>query len=1181
MAYTIEQKKANTARLVAKGISEGKVYKTSTVAPYLKPIVERETAKRATTTQSGSNQTSSGSIQKSEYQKAQATQAEYNDLQAQKAPIDNIKAQNEAQTTQSNNQTSSMYNKPTLNNFLKPQYQNVGLNPYVKDNTYRTYEAQGKSVVYDQTTPRQIENLQQQAQSAKGNKHTVQSVVTPAVSDVWAGSPILSLSKSFNRETNVPTTRTPQETAAAQRSAFDDQTFKINFNNMSSFGQDLLLSGGLQTQKNSKSLLAETTNTLGFNIRSSSNKTKQQAAQDVLKALPTIETRSSDNLSNFPFGVLENDYFVRYWAAGAKESRAQRTSGETALTTKDFIIKENNKLVDDFNKKWDSNQNSVVSKVSYNLSGTIKYDSEIEKQKDYKELQKKQKELGFYEDQSGQLKNSLVDTPIVPMYYKQLKETKDKYGDNSFEVRFQQTARVGGDLYEGVVVGYIMAATGLPQAIGAATTAAVGSTTATIGGLGLAGLGVVSAEESARRNYKALGMNGFEGGVEGTFSGAASMYGFIIGASEGKLSPIKFNQDISVADKEGNVNLKSKFSILDRPIITEYKGKLHLGYPDSSLFAPEDFPNDLSLGGMNFDSGIKGNFQKHYLNEKGYYTDNIVFQQSDALVKQVYGKRIAGNPEINLENSRTYSQLDPLSKEYAKGAFVDWGKQNTGKTLWEVRSFSDMQEVSGNVINAFTQTGLERFYGSAVGDAEGGFKGNFERNIKDLQKTEEFKALAPQDQDVVLRQIYKQYDLPYGDFDLAFRDQAIPKAQQFVDNAPVKDVFRVAPETSLVEVKTNKGWVHFLDLHGSDTPEELISGNPWGLPVQDSKTIYVSGQAAAGNQLSQEVVNQATRVNQLRLDNSGRFFVSPEEQNMKAVSGLISESNRINEFYNDPKLTKAISSTTNILKVTFPNVDITAQSNIDRMLISGGSTAAPSASTLTISKWAVNPRFEITPSEANKRNNAAFSAFLPEGAQTQSKGIDSGTFGAFMPISRVSPPSPSLSMGMSPYSVPSFKSSPITSVSPLTYISPSPKLKSYSSGKSSPYNSPSVSPSISNYPSPYSISPSKSPYSISPSPPPSPYSISPSHSPSLYSISTSPSFKPTPTPIPSFFGSGDLGGGGGLGRISIKPIKQPKGYNPDFVSAFFGIRGKPSNFATYSGIGLRPIPMRIKHAKVV
>jgi hypothetical protein len=338
---------------------------------------------------------------------------------------------------------------------------------------------------------------------------------------------------------------------------------------------------------------------------------------------------------------------------------------------------------------------------------------------------------------------------------------------------------------------------------------------------------------------------------------------------------------------------------------------------------------------------------------------------------------------------------------------------------------------------------------------------------------------------------------------------------------------RVGSGTSLVEIKTGSKWVHLADLHGTDMPELMLKGSPYGFETQPTKTFMVEGKTIAGQKLGQSLTEKGGSVLTAHINPKGQIYFSPEAHRIKDVADFVSVAERLN-VKDSVKLTKDITSLKGLLKTNFPEVSFT-----------GGTEVFASISTPPPSK-------------------------LP---------VLSLATASWSGVSAVGTPSPIGSKSLNVQIAKALKSPSVQSITTSSYVSKVSKVSSYVSpsrvSKGSSYVTPSwsaVSPSMSVSPS-VSVSPSGS-VSMSPSPSPS-RSPSPSPSPSP---SVSPSMSPSPSPSPYYFQAPvvvppippifpffDLSGGGWDEGKGTGKKKKRITYTPDFTARALGLSmGKKS-----------------------
>lgn len=824
-----------------------------------------------------------------------------------------------------------------------------------------------------------------------------------------------------------------------------------------------------------------------------------------------------------PIGIIPVVSLAGITYAGIKEAGAQRLAGATLKEQQKYVSEEYGKLTKEFEKKYP---------VDVKIDTQEKWN---EYKTDYLALKQKTAELGFYQPDEKTLANPVLEKVNVPMYYKQVQAVKQKYGDTDWRVRTYQTGRIMGDIGEAVVIGGITYGTGVAGVVGRGTSYLLGGSKVLTYGLG-AGLtaGVVSEEAlglpsatlrtifagqpfefgGGYAQYKKLGMSGWEGAVEGGLAGAGKIGGFIIGASGGKLSPIQYQafggKEIK-GEMAGQVKGAVKeVSLFGKPVVTwqeEAKGSLSiLHYPkaqklDWTLIAGEGFEPM---------SKTQANFLQHYIKSATdrLATEGVTMDKSLKIMKQLYNVQIHDTPQIDFSKSRAFSELKPAQQEIFKNWLLEQAKTTRG-----VKGF----------VSAVSDKGLERIYGSSTISAEKGFEKNLMRTKGE-----------------------------YGDFDINFRDTAMDKAQQLYKTlSSVGKNVRWQEGTGLIEIKADGKWIHLADLHGSDLPELMLKGSPYGFGTQAPKTYLVEGKGIAGQKLGESLTQKGGSVLTARITPKGQFYFAPEPHRTKDVADFVSIAERLNLeasqgkinqiFGISGKTSENIAQLKGLLKTNFP--DVMFEGSPYEQVFAQISTPPPSrlpVISLATMGWDI-PSPKITPSMQagiEAMSSKALNIEISKALKSPSVASISATA-----VSKVSP-----------YAYPSVSPSVSVSVSPSVYVSPSvsPSVSISPSGSVSVSPSPSVSP----YPSP-SISVSPSP-SVSVSPYPSPYVVQP---------------PVPPPPLPFLFGWGE-----GKPRREAGKGKKRKIYTPDFTAQALGINlGKQSQAQikkllekTFIGLEIRP-----------
>jgi len=630
--------------------------------------------------------------------------------------------------------------------------------------------------------------------------------------------------------------------------------------------------------------------------------------------------------------------------------------------------------------------------------------------------------------------------------------------------------------------------------------------------------------------FKTSGLNPWTGAFIVGGTETAKLGSFMLGASEGKLSPIKYSSYGGEGKyKIRQVYLENPFSSNQKSftLLSQTNKKVYLGEVNQELSfrnfgikAGLDTSYNTKLGIQQVNTVYEGSFapmdkvQASTVNrfvsasrEGRLFTEDLIRGKTLELTSGLRNVKIKEVSEIPFEKGRAFNLAPKESQLSFKLSLLE---EADYQTKFSLKGFG----------RAITNKGLEKLYGSSTITSEGGFKTNV------MRKNGEF-----------------------GDFDLSFKDAGAPYAEKYFSRFESlnKGSFRLQKGTSLIEVKNPKTgeFVHFADIHGSDTPDLMLVGDVWGYKPQSPKPYLLTGkQQILGAKLGESLQNKGGSILTLRANPKGQPYFAPESHRIKDVADFVSIAERLNTVQGTDKFTGTIGQTKSLLKVAYGKEVEFGKS--PSLFFGGISKSAPSVSSYVLAK------------------GFSTKSFVPSGFIKKQSSLPIRSPSAFLPS----------------YNNP---------------FSKSPSISSYASYKSPSVSqsfSPSSSFSKSMSPSP---SKSKSPFSISPSPPspiiPSPSIPSPSRSESLYIPSPSPSFSSstysynfnysfTPSSPVRFPIGGGMPDVWGKGK-KTKKIRFKTKYNPSVKAGIFGIRGKaPSRFMVASGLGVRPITTKFASGSI-
>jgi hypothetical protein len=800
-----------------------------------------------------------------------------------------------------------------------------------------------------------------------------------------------------------------------------------------------------------------------------------------------------------------------------KEAHAQRIAGASLKEQQEYISGEYKNLVSDFEKKYPSE---------------VKIDT-IDKWNEYKtdliNFKTQEKALGFYQVDEKTLINPVLDTANVPMYYKQVKQVKEKYGDTDWRVRGYQTVRILGDVGEAVTVGYLTAGTGIPEIVGAKLTYAIGATGSKIAGGLLLGGGVGLKGYSGYQSYKALGMSPWEGAIEGGISGAGEVAGFAIGASKGQLSPIKAPALKTTTPEGKEETLVRTFGIENPlapkgkfyPVTTWEKGKgLSWGYGKGIDYGK--LPSDLNVVQEGITSkGIRGYFQAH---PSGLFTEQLQYEKGIETAKLLYdAKSQQVISKLDLKKSISYNEMNPEGQKAYESIVNSRLKESSGwKGFWNAG-----------------QKGVNKIYGSAT-------------------------TVSSESEAITKANILRKGT--YNDFDWDFADTAMDKAQASVQALnQAGQLARNPAGTGTVEIWGKSGqWIKLEDLHGIDLPDLALRGFPLGYQPHPTRRMateqfpessVTKWKGLPASQLQDEAIAKISSIEtpyskggQLIFSTTARRFPKDYYDIPMIAQGLTGGYAQAPMSVAETKLLQNLGVDIDTTKIGQLKTLMSVTSGIDwtkavgKEVLWAGSAPSPSYSTLA-GAYAISPKFGTTQSETFKRLTADITPFMPKGAPSASLKTFDTNWDVFMPTSKA--PSPSTKIPSSIFSTGVSLTSPTVSkpsasssyVSYSSIVSPSSPSVSYPSYPSPP------SVSYPSYPSPVSPSVSYPSY-------PSPSSPSVSYS----SISYTPQFvTPPPFPIPSLSGSGWA-----EPKEKARGRKR-RGYTPDFTAKLLGIKMGKAN----------------------
>jgi hypothetical protein len=519
------------------------------------------------------------------------------------------------------------------------------------------------------------------------------------------------------------------------------------------------------------------------------------------------------------------------------------------------------------------------------------------------------------------------------------------------------------------------------------------------GGLIIGSLALPTISEA--KQFQERGYDWKQGALLGFGGGVLETGSFIAGAESKKM--LNFGTIGEGENKIGSLHFYNK------NLLTFQNGAVYSGVPTGAkgsfdlnpFFAPK---------GAEAGIGSTAKWQNPYF-DVAY--GELPLAQQDYLksgmkiTKILLGTKLNEPTQLQFGKVEFFNNIPESTQRFTIDTFKGYGKSLGGKG----------QGVGGwfkGLYNAVSNKGLGEFYGGFSTTSEGLFKGN------PLRPTE-----------------------MTSDFDINFRDTALPKAQDYLLGAK-KTGADVKLTNSLIEYKTPSGeYAHGIDFHGTDIPELGLEGTPFGLKEQPPKIGFIENQRVPKSTGSTEALRKFGSTTLLRLnENTGALEMSPlEHRYNKDIQDFFSTSNNLNTKVNNPKLNSLVGEMPKKIKLAF-NIDVVNAEptfSVTKSLAPSSSSlfAIPSSETF----------FSLSPSTSPSLNLKSLFNLSPSPSKNQD---------IFSPSPS---PSPSKSpSGYSPFSPSPISPSPSPSKSPSIFspsLSPSP---SKSPSPSFSFNSPSFKP---------------------------------------------------------------------------------------------------------------------------
>lgn len=451
--------------------------------------------------------------------------------------------------------------------------------------------------------------------------------------------------------------------------------------------------------------------------------------------------------------------------------------------------------------------------------------------------------------------------------------------------------------------------------------------------------------------------------------------------------------------------------IAGKPLIVKstITGKTSLGLPKKSPFG-DKLPVEA------YSTKVGATLARKYLDTTPFYkaSDKELAKQLPSIVKQLRPIKMGEGSELLVSKSRYFETMKPEMQQAIISFFKKEGARATG--------------VRG-LFNAVFNRNLMKSYGSTVSASRG----------------------------ILSRQT--------ADYDVLMTGRAIPKAESLykilskIDPSSV----RLTQGTSLIEYKVGKSWVHLFDIHGIDTPDLALVGQPLGMKVLREGILKIGNQKVLASQAGQELTGKTASILQFReptiiklegYTGAGKIITYPKVDKLpfKIKTYIAPEAHRIKDVGDAYEAISkmAIHSPT---KINVPKLKILFEQSFGKEALTLGRTGATIFPSIPASKAAglIAAPFILSPSPYLKSKTISF--FSPLGYPSISKLSSLVPYTSYPSISRS-------------YSLSSSISRP--SASPSSYIprypspSPSPSPSLYY-----PSPSPSLSPSPSSSPSPY------------------------------------------------------------------------------------------------------------------
>jgi hypothetical protein len=711
------------------------------------------------------------------------------------------------------------------------------------------------------------------------------------------------------------------------------------------------------------------------------------------------------------FGNETSEKPIPIYAMG--EVFKQRNIAEKGMEMQNTFATNLNKSSSDFNVKYGSLINQTSNEFMGNASQFKDYQTDFAKlNQTYTGGISNLKSLGLGSVNSTGQFNFNMPSPVIVNVYKE--------GTTSQKI-FATADIIAGKTAEAIVGGELFTAIGGTQFVsnlGKATIDLGGDFGGTAGSLiakgGVYTAGVALAltpiainSYSMSKQFSSGGSSGTTGALIGGAVGLGETSGFMTGATGGEFLfvPGLKLRDVGMPDAFGKaptkiLSLENPFGSQSISLISKSQEGFSFGNPklNAKTFG---LSSDLGIEEYSYQASSKTEVNLvgktvSFGNER-LATEQIIFEQGMDLVQGLKGVKINDISQIPFEKSGVWENLgeNQLAKDIIKTNFKDLGLSQKGwKGFW----------------NTITNRGLERLYGSSTISSEGGFKTSFERTGE-----------------------------KFGDFDLNFRDNAIPKAEKLF--AELKGTGAdVKLTSSLIELKNpmTGSYEHAFDFHGADTPDLMMKDLKLGIKGVGTKQFGIESGFIKGQQLRQSLVDKGSATLQLRINKDNKFYFSPPDYRMKDVSDFVSIAERLNLVKGGDMFGTKISSFKNVLKVAYPDINFGGESKL--MFSSGDSNYKTNFNLFGIKDYGTSKtsmtslgKFNSGISMANfnsRGSSNSYGSLLPSSYSISPSSFSLGSISPYSPS-----PSPSKSKSPSIYS----KSSYSPSMSPSDFnLSPMP-----------------------------------------------------------------------------------------------------------------------------------------------